>query len=262
MLVGHERTGKSTVKALLVDPTTVSRGPTLVAETRQPRIESLYLNDCKMELNIIDTPGLLERCYSEYDSRDIESLLYTIEICVNREITKFHVICFCMSVTHGITQKDIYSIRILIDFFGPEAARNSCLIITRCESMNNERRAHIIAEFQHDVHLKELTQYFKLGVYFSGALNYADFYQGSECLVGQLKNICKYREQLIQLFSSNIEPFPISETLISELRQTRLKLEKMKAVAEERAPRGQKLEKEPVNDKKQAKSDQSGCRMN
>lgn len=58
ILIGRTRTGMSTVKALLIDPTTVSAEPVLKPGTRDLLLQSLHLNDCRIVLNIIDTPGL------------------------------------------------------------------------------------------------------------------------------------------------------------------------------------------------------------
>ena len=82
--------------------------------------------------------------------RDNETIMRTIEICANRELTKFHVICFCVAITTGINKEDIASLKLLADFLGKEISRNSCLIVTRCESKNDDQRNNMRMELMED----------------------------------------------------------------------------------------------------------------
>ena len=85
---------------------------------------------------------------------------------------------------------------------------------------------------------------------------------GNRSTLIQFVQISHFREDLINLFTSNIEPLTVSETKISELRRTRSELEKMKATSEEQALLSQKPKTELVNDKKQATGDHSICKIN
>ena len=224
MLIGRTRTGKSTIKTLLVDPTLVPSDLTLKSDTRDPVFESFYISENQMILNIIDTPGLFEHSNTEVDVRDNHAIMRTIEICANRELTKFHAICFCVAITTGINKEDISSLKLLAEFLGDEVSRNSCLIITRCESKTKSQRDRMRAELMEDVYFKEIAHFFKLGVFFSGSLNPDDYEQANESLYEQFFTICDYRAELIRLFTSNIEPFLIKDTLISDVRQIRTQL--------------------------------------
>lgn len=224
MLIGRTRTGKSTIKSLLVDPTVVPSDLTLKSDTRDPIFESFHINDNKMILNIIDTPGLFEHSSTEVDVRDNQAIMRTIEICANRELTKFHAICFCVAITTGINKEDITSLKLLAQFLGDEISRNSCLIITRCESKNKAQHAKMRAELMEDVYFKEIEHFFKLGVFFSGSLNPDDYEQANDSLYQQFFTICDYRADLIKLFTSDIEPFLIKDTLISDVRQAQATL--------------------------------------
>ena len=140
ILVGRTRTGKSTIKSLLVNPATIPDPMTLKSGTREPHFQAFHMNDHDVLLNIIDTPGLFEHSNNELDIRDNETILKTIGFCINMETKKFHAICFCVSLVAGINQEDIKSLELLADYFGSEASKNSCLIITRCESLAEEGR--------------------------------------------------------------------------------------------------------------------------
>jgi len=243
MLIGRTRTGKSTIKRLLVDPTTVPNDLTLKSDTRDPVFESFHINDNKIILNVIDTPGLFEHSNTEVDMRDNETIMRTIEICANRELTKFHVICFCVAITTGINKEDIASLKLLADFLGKEISRNSCLIVTRCESKNDDQRNNMRMELMEDIYFKEIAHFFQLGIFFSGSLNPDDYEQGNESLYAQYFTVSDYRTKLIELFTSNIEPFPVKETLISDVRHIQKELLIKDAQLQESQAKAKELEK-------------------
>ncbi|CAF4118336.1 unnamed protein product, partial [Rotaria magnacalcarata] len=267
MLIERTRTGKSTIKSLLVDPTVVPTDLTLKSDSRDPLFETFHVSDNKIVLNIIDTPGLFEHGDDEMKLRDNDAILNTIEVCVNRGITKFHVVCFCAAVTAGLKREDIDSLRLLVKFLGneisknscliitrceskavtaglkredidslrllvkflgDEISKNSCLIITRCESKDEQQREKMSKELSEDIYFKEIAPFFKLGIYFSGSLNPDDYNKANESLYDQYSTISDYRIKLIELFTSSIEPFPLSELLISEVRRAHEKVKSIK----------------------------------
>jgi hypothetical protein len=174
-----------------------------------------------MVLNIIDTPGLFERGGSEIDLRDNDTILRTISFCMNMEITKFHVICYCIAITNGINAEDIKSLELLIEHFGRNLADNSCLIITHCESKSEDQLEIYKKELLGDQYFKNIASYFKLGIWFSGSLNRDDYNKGHENLKDQYVTICEYREKLIELFTrGNIDPFPICQLVQNQMTTT------------------------------------------
>ena len=258
ILIGRTRTGKSTIKSLLVDPTIVPEDLTLKADTRDPVFESFHVRDKDIILNIIDTPGLFEHGTTEMTIRDNGTILHTISLCANREITKLHAICFCVAITVGINQEDITSLKILVDFFGPEISRNSCLIVTRFESKNEDQRKKIAAELKQDSHFKEIASFFKLGIFFSGALNRDDYNQGNESLYEQFFTITDYREALIEIFTKNEEPFPVTDMLISKVRhllkeetEKDIELNKLRQEADKENLLIQQLQNVQLNDREE-----------
>ncbi|CAF0962032.1 unnamed protein product [Adineta steineri] len=116
LLIGRTRTGKSTIKSLLVNPTNVPNELTLKSGTKESRFQSFHLQEDDVVLNITDTSGLFEHSNKELEIRDNEMILKTIGFCINIEITKFHAICFCVFLTTGINQEDIQALSLLIDY--------------------------------------------------------------------------------------------------------------------------------------------------
>ena len=221
MLIGRSRTGKSTIKMLLVNPTAVPEDLELKSGTKDPLFETFHIQETGTVLNIIDTPGLFERGKKEDGIRDNEMILKTIKICVNREITKFHFICFCASITSGINQQDIESLKILTQFLGRDLSRNSCLIVTHCESKNEQQRKSIREQLSADAHFVDIASFFKLGIFFSGSINRDDYNKGNQSILGQFKTSIDYRSTLIDLFNDDsIEPFQINSKLIKQLLET------------------------------------------
>ena len=211
LLIGRTRTGKSTIKSLLVNPTNVPGDLTLKSGTRDPHFQAFHLRDEDTVLNVIDTPGLFEHSSREMDIRDNDMILRTIGFCINMEITKFHMICFCVSLTVGINNEDIESLHLLIEYFGIEASKNSCLVITRCESIDERQREKLKRELLEDVAFKRVAPFFKLGVFFSGSIDRNDYKQGNESVYKQFAAISDYRERLIEQILQIKEPISIEK---------------------------------------------------
>ncbi|CAF1334206.1 unnamed protein product [Rotaria sp. Silwood1] len=255
MFIGRTRTGKSTIKSLLIDPTAVPTDLTLKSGTREPLFDSFHVRDNKIVLNIIDTPDLFEHGNTQMEIRDNKKILDTIQMCINREITKFHVVCFCVAITTGINKEDIESIKELVKFLGEEISKNSCLIVTRCESKDENQHKKMCTELLEDNYFKDIAPFFKLGIFFSGSINRDDYNRGNECLLDQFITISDYRVKLIELFTRDIEPFPISEMIISQVRRARdetllknIELKEMRALAEEQTRLIEELRLARLND--------------
>jgi GTP-binding protein EngB required for normal cell division len=221
ILVGRTRTGKSTIKSLLVNPTTVPEDLKIVAGTKSPTLESYHVTRKNVVLNIIDTPGFVERGTDELDARDNDNILKIIDECINQELTKCHVICFCIAITCGINEQDFQILRLLFRIFGDSISSNACLIVTHCESKNEDERAILKSQLSEDVHFKKLVGFFKLGIFFSGALNPDDYNTANESLLDQFVAISEYRTTLIEIFTGDIVPFPLDTTGMSELKRVR-----------------------------------------
>ncbi|CAF1320076.1 unnamed protein product [Adineta ricciae] len=119
------RINKSTIQSVLVNPRQIGAESTLYAQTKVAEFQSYIVEGTKAErdrtgdstttetqgeqllheetetniaeeavtvLNVIDTPGLFEHGAASDTIQDNETILKTIETCINREITKFHLI--------------------------------------------------------------------------------------------------------------------------------------------------------------------------
>ena len=219
LLIGRTRTGKSTIKKVLVDPTQVADEMRLAAQTRAATFESFIIDDDAMVLNIIDTPGLFERGASSMDLMDNKTILKTIEQCVAREITKFHLICFCASFEAGINDEDVKAIKLLTEFLGPEVSQSACLVITRCESKSEELRNSLRREIESDTLFQPLTGYFRRGIFFSGSLDRDSYNNATDNLYYQFETIVAYRDKLIDALKENVEPFAVRDSNITSYRR-------------------------------------------
>ncbi|CAF3450976.1 unnamed protein product, partial [Rotaria socialis] len=242
MIIGRTRTGKSTIKLLLMDPRNVPDEMTLKSGTKDPQFQTFHIQQQEVVLNIIDTPGLFERSNVESDIRPDEAILKGIQLCANMEITKFHAICFCVALTSGINAQDVEAIEKLIAFLGDEIMNNSCLVITHCESKDEEQRNRLKLELEQDTFFKKINPFFKLGVYFSGSLNSDDYKHGNESLKNQYLTISDYRKKLLDLFIKIEKPFPISEMIISQIRQANDSVEQKTVQLEDEKQKNDELQ--------------------
>lgn len=93
--------------------------------------------------------------------------------------------------------------------------------MTRCESKDDMQRNKLLKELREDRDFKEVADYFKRGIFFTGSINPDDYLSGQSSIVEQYKTVLEYRNDLINEFKKAIEPFQISQSYISELRQIR-----------------------------------------
>jgi len=69
-LIGRTRTGKSTIKSLLMNPTNVLNELTLKSDTNEPHFQAFHLEEDDVVLNIIDTPDLFQENDKKLEIRD------------------------------------------------------------------------------------------------------------------------------------------------------------------------------------------------
>jgi hypothetical protein len=208
LLVGPSKSGKTTLKRVLGDPRYMSEELSLrslsdTVPTCQLNIESA---SPPVTLDIVELPERMIRARS--------NLSVINEECVRLRIQDFHMICLCISFDTGIDGSAIRSFDCLIQHLGYEQlSRNLCLIITRCESKNDEQRQKLRSEIMQDVEYTKVTQYLGRGIHFSGALNHDSWNGASEALYNQFETVYDYRRNLLQLIAEDIKPFHIQSPL-------------------------------------------------
>jgi hypothetical protein len=126
----------------------------------------------------------------------------------------------------GIQSDDIAALKLFIDRLGPEVSQNSCLIITRAESKTAEQRKTLLNELLNDCDFKQISHYFKRGIFFTGSINHDDFQAGNSSIIYQYKTVLEYRKELLREFASSYEPFQINQSYISEIRRIQEEYEK------------------------------------
>lgn len=236
VLVGRTRVGKSTCFEIIKDPRKVPRNKTIFSVTEDTIFDSLVIEDVRQRndgtstnetgqnkllvLNIIDTPGLFEIKAAGKPERNNEAILNIIAKCLNKELTKFHIICFCVPFETSVNHQDIDAITLFMEFAGAGISSNCCLLFTQAESETQQARDQRVAELKVAPQFNKILPFFKKGVYFTGALNPNDWnYANAIALGRQFKEICKYRHALIKLFRSSIEPFDISHLNFSDIQK-------------------------------------------
>jgi hypothetical protein len=209
---------------MLTDPKYITEQLMTDAGTDEPSLSSVFISSKKMVLDIIDTPGPYERrtFRNKNKKKDQATILKLIADCVNMEITKIHLFCFVASYqafeSHN-SGDDLVTLENLIKYFGPDIAENSCLIITRCESKGEEELEATTNSINSHAEYASIKDFFKKGIFYSGALNGGDWRTNPEKLRNQFENVCNLRKKLIDFFSSKIDPYELKHTQISESRR-------------------------------------------
>jgi hypothetical protein len=211
MIIGGTHTGKSTVASMLVDPTHVPKNLTLKADTKEPQFRSFHLQQENIVFNIIDTPDLFKPRNQEVDAEENRMISETIGTCINMDIIKLHVICFCVSLINGINTADLKSLELLMEYLGEGISKNSCLIITHCESKIDQQRETLKEELLQDLYFKKVAPFFQLGIFFSGSINPDDYHQANESVYHQYATVTEYRDLLIEMFLKIDEAVAITD---------------------------------------------------
>lgn len=204
LLVGPSKSGKTTLIRVLNNPRYISEELSLRSspDTQTSCIRDMIPEEVPISLNIVELPAKV------INTRNNLSMIN--EECRRLGIHNFHLIGLCVSFDAGIDGSAIQSFDYLINYFGHEQIkRNLCLIITRCESKNDNQRRKLRDEVLHDVQFSQIGEYFGRGIHFSGALNRDSWNGASEALYNQFETVYEYRKNLLQLIAANIEPFHI-----------------------------------------------------
>ncbi|CAF0972057.1 unnamed protein product [Rotaria sordida] len=211
LLLGSTKSGKTTLVEVLADPR--YRPPYQRLGLSQNQLATKKKIKCSTSthftLTIVEIPGnMLDK---EQDLAKIN------ETCIELGVTQFHYICVCTSFENGISDKDIKLFERLIKHFGEASIKPYLsLIVTRCESKDEESRANMKKELNRDFHFSRLMQWFNRRVHFIGALDPIDWDQGyEEVILDQFQTIYNDRQNFLQFIEHdcNIEPFTIESQM-------------------------------------------------
>lgn len=198
LLLGRSRSGKTTLRQMMKDPTLVCDESSLLSKSDTIEMETIELGKSNISLTIVDTNGLCGRV------EDYEKLLMIRQATAKNGIDNFHFICYCLSLEAGIRQQDVAAVKNIIDCYGEQIKSNLCMIITRCEGKIEGQRNRMYVEIQQDYLFKDVIKQFGQGIHFSGCLNYDDWHRGNEALYHQFSTIYGYREKLLHLFRTDV----------------------------------------------------------
>jgi hypothetical protein len=202
LLLGSAKCGKTTITHMLSDPRHVSDELTLRSLSSEEAIchRSVCPKMTHLDLTIVELPGsMITR----------NSNLWNInEACDRIGVNQFHLICFCIPITTGINGQNVELFQRVIDHFGKEMIyKNLCLIVTQCESKDDEQRIRLCDELKKDFHFNSIVNYFGQGIHFSGVLNRDSWNRANNSLYDQFITVYEYRKDLLCLIKSDLKPF-------------------------------------------------------
>lgn len=236
ILVGRSRTGKSSSLGAMINP--LFRKPhTSFSETREPQYHSMMLYDGThkqmYQVNIIDTPGLGEHSFNSSHDRTNVKQLELMKKSIEQKITAINCICF-VSEAGRTAQHDMILFDALVDFFGPECAQNSMMILTHCDKFNKDRLEVIHTNIQQHPDTRRAFEYCQLGIFNHGILGFdvldmlddmsEDIVQ--RYIASQTQRIAPMRKRLIEGFISTVD----SAKPVSELQQMSAAYERKKEI--------------------------------
>jgi GTP-binding protein EngB required for normal cell division len=136
MILGKTGVGKSTFFNLLKDPTTKAIEQSVVSQTKDVVFQPFTLNfgGFNLTINLIDTPGVRE--YKLDESRTDQSITNAIVNCVEKEITKLHLLVICVSVTERFTEDDKIALEVLHKNFCLNGKLPMMIVVTKAEGQD------------------------------------------------------------------------------------------------------------------------------
>jgi GTP-binding protein EngB required for normal cell division len=213
LLIGRSQIGKSTFKSVLADPTRISDTMKSSSQTEFPLFEQYAVKGTDMIINFIDTPGLFQQTKSLPDNTTIMQL---IDGYIRSRVTQLHFVCLCTSMETKLNEEDLHTVQKFFTFLGPDIRKNTCLIITKCESKTEQQLAAMCKDAQTNLDFKVLSSQLKQGIFFTGSINRDDWIDTSDSIYQQFENICRYRNKLLNLFINlDIKPFDLTSNVLA-----------------------------------------------
>ncbi|CAF1093904.1 unnamed protein product [Adineta ricciae] len=215
LLIGRSRSGKSTFKHILADPTWIANSTKPYSQTEFPIFEQYSVSGTDVIINLIDTPGLFQRTANASSLPDNTTLIRLIDDYIRSKVVHIHFICFCISMETKISTEDLHTIQTVFDFLGPEIRKNSCVIVTNCESKTESELESIRRDMQTNLDWKVLSSQMKQGLFFTGSIHQEDWIDTSQAIYQQFENVCKYRNELLNLFiNADVKSYELTTNVI------------------------------------------------
>jgi GTP-binding protein EngB required for normal cell division len=213
LLIGRSCIGKTTFKSVLADPAGIPDLIKSYSQTEFPIFDQYTVSGKDLILNFIDTPGLFQQTKSFPDNTTIMQL---IDSYIRSKVTQLHFVCCCISLESKLNTEDLHIVQRLFDFLGPDVRKNACLLITKCESKQEQELEIIYKSIQTNLDFKVVSSQMKQGIFFTGSINPEDWINASNSIYQQFENICQYRKKLLNLFVDiDIKPFDLTSNVLA-----------------------------------------------
>jgi len=124
-------------------------------------------------------------------------------MCVEKSLTTLHAICFVVEAGK-MSQEDVHTFKILMEYFGPELSNYCMLILTHCDRFKNERLEAFKKDIASRADVKPVIDFCKLGIFFHGILDKDDLDQYDDeelrnnVKASKLNRLAPMRAKLIQ----------------------------------------------------------------
>jgi len=168
LILGKTGVGKSTLFNCMRDPTIDAFKQSVISQTKETVLQPFTVNikNSNVTINLIDTPGLresgLEVCRSD------SVITQAIIECIEKEITKLHVLLICVSTNERFTHDDYKTIEVLTQNFCMEKSLPVIICVTKSEGKSRAWYNDRVIEIQTHPFFKELKIKTDYKICFSG----------------------------------------------------------------------------------------------
>ena len=150
-----------------------------------------------------------------------------IDSYVRSKVTQLHFVCLCASIDTKLNEEHLRTVQTLFTVIGPDIRKNTCLVITNCESKTERELDARLKEAETNTDFKFLSSQLKQGIFFIGAVNRDDWMDTSNSVFEQFENICEYRNKLLNLFiDSDVKPFDLNGNVLGRKIREEMRKEK------------------------------------
>lgn len=221
LMVGRTRSGKTTAVGVLKDTAYEPPMMTLFSETSMAKLDSFSLlvkdKNQKLNLNMIDTPGLFEIKESKEKARSEQQILSIIKDCMKMEIAKIHCVTIFASFETGVNSQDLEAARLLKQLF---SGTTILFCITRAENKTDSWKRSILSEISTMDEYKDIVE----NVVWMGCFNSkSSNISTDEDALLVYKKVYNMRRSFLEKIMECSEPTQIYEIPLVQTQRTGLK---------------------------------------
>lgn len=176
VLLGMTRTGKTTFKRTLENPTYTPPQPKMFSATRQAEADTISMGATGPQVRIMDTPGLCDIVEDKGRQLKDTEIIADNEKAIISEFggyDKVDHVFMTLKLDERLCEQEIDAIRRYAEYLKSKGITNLTLLLTHCEKFSDEQNKDLIAQGRNHGTFDDLIkEFFKNGeaILYSGGL--------------------------------------------------------------------------------------------